>query len=167
MNLSDTETDSLRTDLWLLRGDSRVGTEWEGGVSRCEPSHPERSKKILPTAQFVTEGLVTNYSSTYVNMTRLQKWRTGESLTKEGGWVGMSGDRRGPEGPLQCWGPPAVSASVSPMRYLRRCCYCLVTKSCVTLCDPVICSPPGSSVHGILQATILEWAAISFFRGSP
>ena len=32
--------------------------------------------------------------------------------------------------------------------------------------DPVNCSPPGSSVHGILQARILEWVAISFFRGS-
>ena len=34
---------------------------------------------------------------------------------------------------------------------------CLVTQSYPTLCDPVDCSPPGSSVHGILQATILEW----------
>ena len=33
-----------------------------------------------------------------------------------------------------------------------------------TLCDPVDCSPPGSSVHGILQARILEWVAISFSR---
>ena len=41
-----------------------------------------------------------------------------------------------------------------------------VAQSCLTLCDPVDCSPPGSSVHGILQATILEWVAISFFRGS-
>ena len=32
----------------------------------------------------------------------------------------------------------------------------------VRLCDPVDCSPPGSSVHGILQARILEWVAISF-----
>ena len=31
-----------------------------------------------------------------------------------------------------------------------------------TLCDPVDCSPPGSSVHGILQARILEWGALSF-----
>ena len=38
--------------------------------------------------------------------------------------------------------------------------------SLVRLCDPVDCSPPGSSVHGILQAGILEWVAISFFRGS-
>ena len=34
------------------------------------------------------------------------------------------------------------------------------------LCDPMDCSPPGSSVHGISQAKILEWAAISFSRGS-
>ena len=39
-------------------------------------------------------------------------------------------------------------------------------QSCPTLCDPVGCSPPGSSVHGISQASILEWVAISFSRGS-
>ena len=37
-----------------------------------------------------------------------------------------------------------------------------VARSCLTLCDPVDCSPPSSSVHGILQARILEWVAISF-----
>ena len=41
-----------------------------------------------------------------------------------------------------------------------------VTQSCPTLCDPINCIPPGSSVHGILQARILEWVAISFSRGS-
>ena len=41
-----------------------------------------------------------------------------------------------------------------------------VTQSCLTLCNPIIYSPPGSSVHGILQARILEWVAISFSRGS-
>ena len=41
-----------------------------------------------------------------------------------------------------------------------------VTQLCPILCNPVDCSPPGSSVHGILQARILEWAAISFSRGS-
>ena len=41
-----------------------------------------------------------------------------------------------------------------------------VTQSCPTLCDPVDYSPPGSSVHGILQAGILVWVAISFSRGS-
>ena len=41
-----------------------------------------------------------------------------------------------------------------------------VAQSSPTLCNPVDCSPPGSSVHGILQARILEWVAISFSRGS-
>ena len=41
----------------------------------------------------------------------------------------------------------------------------LVSQSCPTLCDPVDCNPPGSSVHGILQARILEWVAILFSRG--
>ena len=40
----------------------------------------------------------------------------------------------------------------------------LVTQSCPTLCSPVDCSPPGSSVHGIVQARILGWVAISFSR---
>ena len=38
----------------------------------------------------------------------------------------------------------------------------LVTQSCLTLCDPVDYNPPGSSVHGIFQARILEWVAILF-----
>ena len=42
----------------------------------------------------------------------------------------------------------------------------LVAQLCPTLCDPMDCSPSGSSVHGILQARILEWVAISFYRGS-
>ena len=45
-------------------------------------------------------------------------------------------------------------------------CCCLVSKSCPALCDPLDCSPPGSSVYGISQARILGWVAISFFRGS-
>ena len=42
----------------------------------------------------------------------------------------------------------------------------LVTKSCLTLGDPMDCSLPCFSVHGIFQARILEWVAISFSRGS-
>ena len=42
----------------------------------------------------------------------------------------------------------------------------LVTQSCLTLCDLMDCSSPGSSVHGILQARILEWIAIPFSRVS-
>ena len=43
---------------------------------------------------------------------------------------------------------------------------CVCAQSCLTLCDPMNCSRPGSSVQGIFQARILEWVAISFSRGS-
>ena len=42
--------------------------------------------------------------------------------------------------------------------------YVLIAQLCPTLCDPIDCSPPGSSVHGILQAGTLEWVAIPFSR---
>ena len=42
----------------------------------------------------------------------------------------------------------------------------LVVQPCPTLCDPMDCSPPGSSVHGILQARTLEWVAIPSSGGS-
>jgi len=41
-----------------------------------------------------------------------------------------------------------------------------VAQSCPTLCDPMDCRPPGSSIHMILQAKILKWVAICFSRGS-
>ena len=45
-------------------------------------------------------------------------------------------------------------------------CCCLVTKPCLTICDPMDCSAPGSSVLGIFQARIVEWVVISSSRGS-
>ena len=42
----------------------------------------------------------------------------------------------------------------------------LVAQPCLTLCDPMDCSPPGSSVHGILQARMLEWVTMPSSRGS-
>ena len=54
-----------------------------------------------------------------------------------------------------------------PSIYLLCCAVlCLVAQSCLTLWDPMDCSPPSPSVHEILQATILEWVAISSSRGS-
>ena len=41
-----------------------------------------------------------------------------------------------------------------------------VAESCPTLCDPMDCSPPGSSVHGIFQARVLEWVAIGYRAGT-
>ena len=51
-----------------------------------------------------------------------------------------------------------------PVSY--RCCCCLVAKSCLTLCNPMVYSPPGSFVHGISQARILVWVATSSSTGS-
>ena len=48
----------------------------------------------------------------------------------------------------------------------RRVHPCSVAQSCLTLCNPIDCNPPDSSVHGISQAKILECVAISFCRGS-
>ena len=52
--------------------------------------------------------------------------------------------------------------------YILFYCYqsVLVFQSCQTLCDPMDCSPPGSSAHGILQARILERIVIPFSRGA-
>ena len=49
---------------------------------------------------------------------------------------------------------------------MRRLCVCMCAQMCLTLCDPMDCSPPVSSVHGISQAKILQWVAISFSRVS-
>ena len=53
---------------------------------------------------------------------------------------------------LPCWDWPAAAARL--------------LQSCLTLCDPKDCSPPGSSLHGVLQARILEWVAMPFSRES-
>ena len=47
---------------------------------------------------------------------------------------------------------------------LTMCVCMLVTHSCLTLCDSMDCSPPGYSVHGILQERVLEWVAMPFSR---
>ena len=43
----------------------------------------------------------------------------------------------------------------------------MCTQSCLTLCDPMDCSLPGASVHGIVQARVLEWVADPFSRDLP
>ena len=58
------------------------------------------------------------------------------------------------------------SSSIKSHPFSKNKSVCLVAQSCPTLSNPVDCSPPGSSVHEILQARILEWVAISFSRGS-
>ena len=64
---------------------------------------------------------------------------------------------------------PGLSILETSLRQFPRAHFNLVlvlaTLSCTTLCDPMDCSLPGSSIHGILQARILEWVSMSFSRG--
>ena len=60
-------------------------------------------------------------------------------------------------------GPSRVCAAGAPP---GLCVPAKLLQSCPSLCDPVDCSLPGSSVRGILQAGILEWVAMPFSRGS-
>ena len=74
------------------------------------------------------------------------------------GWGGSSGGGHGSQ------------TSLRPFNtHTHACQTCVCVKSlwsCSTLCDPMNCNPPGSSVHGILQARILEWVAMPSSRGS-
>ena len=66
------------------------------------------------------------------------------------------------------WFPNSMGNRVcfSPLLLSVIICCCCVRILCLTLCDPMDCSPPGSSVHGILQARVLEWVAMPSSRGS-
>ena len=50
--------------------------------------------------------------------------------------------------------------------FKHRCMHAKSLQLCLTLCDPMDCSPPGSSVHGVLQARILQWVSMPSSRGS-
>ena len=73
--------------------------------------------------------------------------------------------RRQPTRLPRPWDSPGKNTGVG-CHFLLQCmkvkCESEVTQSCPTLSDPMDCSPPGSSVHGIFQARVLEWGAIAF-----
>ena len=69
-----------------------------------------------------------------------------------------------------CWDSPGKNTGVG-CHFLLQCMKVKseseVAQSCLTLSDPMNCSPPGSSVHGIFQARVLEWGAIAFSDKYP
>ena len=68
---------------------------------------------------------------------------------------------------LAHWSSVCSCAGTTRLESLRFC-TCMHAKSLplfLTLCDPMDCNPPGSSVHGIIQARILEWVSTSYSRG--
>ena len=73
--------------------------------------------------------------------------------------------RRKPIRPHRPWDSPGKNTGVG-CHFLLQCMKVKseseVTQSCLTLSDPMDCSLPGSSIHGILQARVLEWVSIAF-----
>ena len=68
---------------------------------------------------------------------------------------------------IEGWGKESTSTAVLRLHCSSEATgYCVVSQSCLTLCDPMDCSQPVSSVHGILQARIPQWVAISSSRRS-
>ena len=95
----------------------------------------------------------------------------GISQTRILEWVAMPSSRSSRARDRTCI--PHASCAGRWVPYHRRhlgspkipCAVHIVTQSCLTLFDPTDCSPPGSSVHGILQGRILEWVAMPSSRG--
>ena len=81
-------------------------------------------------------------------------WRI-PGIGEPGGLLSMGSHRVGHD-----WSDLAAAAELN----FVDCISVLVAQSCLTLCDPMDCSPPGLFVHEILQARILEWVAVSFSR---
>ena len=63
------------------------------------------------------------------------------------------------------WGQKELDTTERLSQTLNVCIRAKSLQLCLTLCDPMDCSQPGSSVHGIFHARILEWVAISYSRG--
>ena len=62
---------------------------------------------------------------------------------------------------LSPWDSPGKNTGVGYYSFSNACMHAKSLQSCLTLCDPMDSSPPGSSVHGILEARVLEWVAIN------
>ena len=77
------------------------------------------------------------------------------------GGVGNQAELNILEDVVQC-----LTSCFSPKLKLAVCVCAQLLQSCLILCDPIDCSPLGSSVHGILQAKILGWVAMPSSRGS-
>ena len=97
-------------------------------------------------------------------------WTSNDDLHRPGVCMGLSEICRHMDSASRSWNP--ISNSFPKRIPLRtdlpvHAGHCrLVTQSCLTHCNAMDCSPPGSSVHEISQTKLLEWVAMSFSRGS-
>ena len=110
-------------------------------------STSERAKQML-------------YIDAYVwNLEKQYRWTYLQSRNRDIDIENKHMDTKGEgwEGWIGRWGLSYIYMSLSIYITLCYAVLCLVTQSCPTLCDPMDCSPPSSSVHAGLQARILEW----------
>ena len=146
--------------VWRLPGQlSRIAVWPRNSSSGCIP----RRSKIRDSKKYLCTRI---YSSIILNR---QKVRMTQVSTD--GWLGKQSVVLGEVYTYHTEQPsphPFPKVFISPSVCVCVCvCVCLVTQLCLILCNPMDCSPPGSPVHGILQARILEWVAISFPRDHP
>ena len=128
----------------------------------------------MPKAQLSAEQPTTKETQTYQDRTAAAAAKSLQSVSKS-----VRPHRRQPTRLPRPWDSPGKNTGVGchspnekkeePQRdgQEEQTSVCVLSaKLCWTRCDPMDCRPPGSSVHGILQARIREWVAISSFRGT-
>ena len=103
----------------------------------------------IPTLKLRKQGLRSEPAYTVVTQLKVTDRTSSREGQQQGGVTGMVGSEA-----TAPWCAPARKINVK------------VIQSRPALCESMDCSPPGSSIHGILQARILEWVAILFSRGS-
>ena len=130
---------------WLIWKDTAAGKDWGQEEKRTTKDEMVGWHHRLNGYEF---GWSLGVGDEQVGMACSGSWGLKESDTTE--WLNWT------EG---------LSQVLKNERYAATMCM-LGAQSCLTLCNPKNCSPPGSSVHGILQSRVLEWVAISFSRGS-
>ena len=128
------------------------------GKSRCQSRDDYQVQKWTVHILFVIPWTVAHQTRLSMEFSRQEYWSR-KPFPSPGD---LSNPRIKPRSPaLQAVSLPAEPPG-KPFSYCR----CSVTQSSLTLCNPMDCSLPGSSVHRILQARILERVAIPFSRGS-
>ena len=139
-----------------LAGGSRLRPGGEVGVSPSRRQLPTWWGRIQNTAQ----GLKRNSSSLSLE----ERKRVGHVGNDGLQFLWQAGGLDAADG----WSDTLNVSTHTPGVWMGQNCGCcgLVAQSCLTRCSSMDHSPPGSSVHGILQARTLEWVAISFSRGS-